>query len=115
MRKCTYCGQEKELELFSKNNFTKDGYLAICKLCFNERAKTYRKKGEKKPASKTSGLKLGNTTKKDWCLMFAALEKMGYDLTRDIHQQFCEKHNLPPRKRKPSEKLITYIPSDCTE
>lgn len=115
MKKCNHCQEIKPFELFTRNNLCKDGYLNICKSCFNARAKKYREKWERKPPTEMSGLKLTNTTKKDWCEMFALLEKIGYDLTKNIHLQFCEKHSLTPRKKKPSEKMRTYIPSDCQE
>ena len=115
MKKCNHCGTEKVFSAFTRNNLCVDGYLNICKECYNLRAKKYREKKERQPPTDFSGLKLTNTTKEDWCKAFEFLERIGYDLTKDVHQQFCDKHLLTPRKKKPSENVISYIPSDCRE
>ena len=70
------------------------------------------KKKTPDPLGAHSALKLTNTKKTDYCDMYRFLGKIGYDLTRDIHIQFCEKYNLPLKKR-PSKSQNHYGPNDC--
>lgn len=32
--------------------------------------------------------------------MYRFMKSMGYDLSKDIHLQFCERYNLKPKKRR---------------
>ena len=54
---------------------------------------------------------LWNVKKEDWIETFEFLKQIGYDLSKDIHEQFCDKHNLTPRKRK-YENSIIYTPQE---
>ena len=47
-KKCTKCGEVKQIECFSKNKGTKDGYHTWCKLC----QKQYRKKNKERIAER---------------------------------------------------------------
>lgn len=111
---CKSCGKEKKVESFTKNKNMRSGYLNTCKICFNQRAKQYREKKEKVKLELDPNLRLANTKLLDWCRMWKIVEQLGYDIHGDIHQQFCERHTLP-YKKKPPKNIKTYIPSDCEE
>ena len=36
----------------------------------------------------------------DYELMYELFKELGYDITKNIHNQFCERHNLIPDTRK---------------
>jgi len=117
MKECTYCQEKKDLSAFTKNNLTRDGYLNVCKSCNNIRAAKYREKGQGAAPTELSGwsgLKMNGTTIKDWCGMYLFLEKIGYDLEKNIHEQFCEKNNLKQKKRR-RENVIHYSVQECKE
>lgn len=57
-------------------------------------------------------MKITNTTIKDYTEMYDALKKMGYDPNEDIHQQFCDRHNLPYKVRNKKHKN-RYSYMDC--
>lgn len=59
-------------------------------------------------------MKLTNPNIGDWCRMWRAMEKLGYDTTKDIHPQFAEKHKVR-EKKKPPKNIRRYNPSDCVE
>lgn len=40
-KKCTTCGDDKDLNEFNKNKSKKDGYNNICRICSNARSKQY--------------------------------------------------------------------------
>ena len=42
MKKCTKCGEEKELNLFYKCFAAKDGYKTLCKQCCDNKKKEYQ-------------------------------------------------------------------------
>ena len=43
---CTKCNQEKNISEFNKDNSGKFGVYSICKVCFNNQSKIYRKKNK---------------------------------------------------------------------
>ena len=110
---CCSCKKEKELKAFYKNGYVSSGYDGRCKLCRKknlkcrgnkERVKVGRPKLQNAP-------QLWNVRKEDWIETFEFLKSMGYDLSKNIHEQFCVRHNLEPRKRM-YEKSIQYTPQD---
>lgn len=111
---CCSCEKEKTLNEFWRNRDTKSGYDGKCKYC---RVKGYYcKKKPKKESGKPKnieGPQLYNCSKQDWIETYEFLKNIGYDLSgeKTIHEQFCEKHNLTPRKRM-REKSIQYSPKD---
>jgi len=40
-KKCTTCGDDKDINEFNKNKSKKDGYNNICRVCSNARSKRY--------------------------------------------------------------------------
>lgn len=57
-------------------------------------------------------LRLGKPEKQDYIETYELLDKMGYDLKKDIHIQFCEKYNLKPRQPK-KEFKGRLSPEEC--
>ena len=97
-RVCKACGNEKNLKSFHRNGLYKDGFDVRCKICKRQGVLVKERK-PKKIAKTPSPLSLKCPTKEDYKTMFLFLERMGYDLNRDIHIQFCEKYNFKPKKR----------------
>ena len=92
----------------------KGGYEARCKMCKKAKILCRKKEGIKRGRPKyLDGPQLLNVRKQDWIETYEFLKMIGYELSGDktIHQQFCERYNLPPRKRM-KEKSIQYSPKD---
>jgi len=117
MKTCYVCGREKKFESFGRNNQYSDGLQRMCKICKNDRQRNYMKK-RGRPRKQNSNEKIDtkfrlvNPTKNDWCLMWSLLTEIGYDVNKNIHEQFAEKYKVPV-KVKPPEKPNAYIPSQC--
>ena len=77
-------------------------------------ARNYRMKRKEEPVLPVPNLRLSTTKKSDYCAMYEFLEKIGYDLNRNIHEQFCEKYGLIPKKKRKGSPN-SYFPSDCNE
>lgn len=109
---CCGCGKEKDIKHFYKNALLPTGYEKRCKICKNSRVKCKKGVGNKRgrPQLKNQP-QLWNVRKKDWVDTYEFLKSIGYDLNKNIHEQFCEKHNLPTRKRM-KEKSLQYSPQD---
>lgn len=106
---CCACKKTKELKSFYRNKLFKSGYDNKCKICKFE--KKYCRQKQSKKLQKSSSLRLSNITEKDWIDMYNFLTSLGYDISGDIHLQFCEKHSLKPRNRM-KEKSTTFSPKD---
>lgn len=109
---CNWCGLYKKISSFGKVAKNADGHNKVCKICLNAYHKRKRQEQDY-PLRKLNLPRLSNVSKKDYCFMYEFLEKIGYDLQRDIHLQFCEKYNLKPKKR-PSKHESRYKPDDCS-
>ena len=111
---CCACKKEKELKSFYVNCYMKGGYEARCKMCKKSKILCRKKEDVKRgrPQLKNQP-QLWNVRKSDWIESYEFLKKIGYDLSSDktIHEQFCEKHNIKPRKRM-YEKSLQYSPKD---
>lgn len=46
--------------------------------------------------------------------MWYFFDRMGYDITKNIHEQFTNKYGLPKRKIPP-KKIRRYEPSTCID
>ena len=105
---CRACGIEKALTKFptlmSRN---RAGVCRICKATGRTIVKTKVK--EKKV---DAPLNLGNVNINDYIKMYQYLEKSGYSLEEDIHEQFCKRYNLTPHSPK---KVFNrhYSQKDC--
>lgn len=107
---CKACGREKELDSFYKHGKCKDGYNSRCKLCIIHRNFIRYKKETKKHTFRDNPLSGAGVTKHDYEGMWLLLKSFGYDLSRPIHEQFCEKYNLPLKKRKSQKTRDKYPP-----
>lgn len=109
---CCACGKDKPITSFYRNKIMKDGYEGKCKYCkkTNVKCRSGDRKKPGRPKLKNTP-QLWNVRKEDWIETFEFLKKIGYSLERNIHEQFCERHNLVPRKRM-YEKSIQYSPGD---
>lgn len=107
---CKACGVVKQLKRFQKLPSGNRGN--VCNLC-KSLGNKIKKDGEKKtPPRKNNALQLGNVGIKDYRSMYEYLEKIGYSLTEDIHEQFCKKYGLTPTKKKKKFNR-QYTPEDC--
>lgn len=122
MKKCCACQQTKEYKLFYVNNHMKDGYYSRCKKCmsYGKLCRQGRPLGSTKPIKETDGkvrkngweeIRLINPTKKDYIETYEFLKRIGYKLDESIHQQFCDKHDLKPKKAKVKKNY--FSPDDC--
>lgn len=112
---CCSCKRAKQLKDFYRNSGSSSGYEGRCKICKKQKLRCYSSENKNKagrPQLKNMP-QLWNVRKKDWIDTFNFLKSLGYELSgqKTIHQQFCEKHNLQPRKRM-YEKSIKYTPKD---
>jgi hypothetical protein len=62
---------------------------------------------------KSESLNLLGLKKEDYCEMYSALSKLGYNPELDIHIQFCEKWGLKVLKRPRKGKPNNYTYQDC--
>lgn len=112
--KCSTCGKFKKVESFSKNNRNKSGRDSKCKICKNLYQKLGREKRGEVFTETLSYAKMSGLTKRDWCKTYEFLKSMGYDVTKDIHLQFTERHGLR-YKQRPKRNKITYTYEDCLD
>lgn len=100
---CCACGIDKPVGKFYKNAALKMGYDAKCKSCKNKglRCRKANKEEKTEPTRKKEFPYITNTTIQDWLETYSFLRDIGYELREDlsIHEQFCLKYNLPPRKK----------------
>jgi len=116
---CCSCGFEKHITSFYKNAYVPTGYEARCKTCKNNKQRCRAEKNYDRSKNLSSGRprqdapQLWNVRKQDWVETFMFLKSIGYNLSGDktIHEQFCDKHNIEPKKRT-YEKSIQYTPQD---
>ena len=70
---------------------------------------------KKKDSFNTQHLNIVGVTKNDYCAMYSAMVKLGFNPEMDIHTQFMNKWSLKvsnrPRKGKPNQ--FSY--QDCQE
>jgi len=114
-KKCKICEMTKPLESFYVCHKCNKGRQATCKICILE------KRGKKpKPLhpfnrefrkSDKAHFSLAGCTKKDYMDMYYILSKIGYDVNKDIHKQFTDKHN--EGKKYPMKYKKRKINTDC--
>lgn len=109
---CASCGKEKDRRFYYTYKSCRDGLSPRCKICHTQglekKTEIINNGGRKR---NQDGPALFNVSRKDWIQTYELLEKMGYDLNNDLHIQFCEKHNLEPKRRTPEKSLI-FSPKD---
>jgi hypothetical protein len=103
LRMCKCCSENKPLSEFYRNSTYSNGYETRCKTC--------KKAGLTIPKDKLYDIednseayqfKISHLTEEDYLDTYRTLQAIGYDIhsQKTIHQQFCEKYNLRPKKRK---------------
>ena len=117
---CRTCGMLKSLEKFYGCKNCTDGRAGSCKICSIQK-KTSKKIAEGKihpfnkefRRSETSWYSMAGSTKQDYMDMWEILGQMGYDLEKDIHQQFLDKFNVyeksPMKYKKRKSGFESYI------
>lgn len=120
MKKCCSCEEVKDYKLFYVNNASPDGYFGKCKQCFikgkncsrGRKSLTEKELISLKYSRKESfnDIRLVRTSKLDYVETYRLLKKMGYSLSKSIHEQFCEKHGLTPTE--PKEFNFYFSPED---
>lgn len=93
---CKACKLEKPSTKFYRNKNCVSGFHPRCKMCMKTGIKINQGPKKKSAFSTKARLTLRNPEAVDYIDTFLFLEKIGYDLTKDIHIQFCEKYNLTP-------------------
>lgn len=83
---CPVCGKYKPEKEFYKRKKGKWGVESTCKIHFSKRDKD--DKGE------NDHIKFNKVTEQDFIGARILLQKMGYDTTKDVHQQFLKKFKL---------------------
>jgi hypothetical protein len=96
---CRDCNDYKPSTEFNKCSKCPFGLHILCKEHHREQnRKQYQnnKLKEKKKLTKDdmSYLRISFPTENDYLLMKKFLEKLGYDTSKNIHNQFMERHNL---------------------
>jgi hypothetical protein len=96
---CKVCEKEKKITSFTKLLTGNRG--SVCNLCKSLGHTIKKKNPTQRKVIKNNPLSLGNVSIKDYVLMYQFLERAGYTLgNNDIHEQFCKKYNLKPKKKK---------------
>ena len=86
---CAACEIEKPLIEFWMDRQNPDGLNRRCRTCVNARIKIPLDRMLKKVTEQT----VKDRLKRDYDTVYGLLEVIGYDLTKDLHQQFLDRHN----------------------
>lgn len=84
---CPVCGQYKPEKEFYKRKNTKFGVEPRCRI-------HYSKKDKDEKDNENAHLKFGRVTEKDFVGARELLQKLGYDTTKNVHEQFKKKFKL---------------------
>jgi len=107
---CRACEKEKKITSYSR---TASGNRAgVCNLCRSLGNTIKNKNRSQKEPTKNHPLQLGNVSQKDYEIMYKYMEKMGYNLSQDLHEQFCIKYGLTPNSPKKTF-LNHHTQKDC--
>lgn len=109
-KKCLECKVERRVTMFAKRYNQRDGRISVCKLCYVKNAKPEPEKKE----SWENEIKLGKPTKEDYAAMYEFMAVIGYDVNKDIQEQFIDKWNKVSQKklkyrRRTTNNLSTYF------
>jgi len=106
---CRACGFAKRLKSFQTLKSGNKG--GVCNLCKSQGKRIPR---EPKPSRipKNIELQFGFIRKEDYVEMYEFMEKIGYELQFDLHEQFCKKYGLTPNSPKKTFKNH-YTQKDC--
>lgn len=106
---CRACNISKRLKSFQTLKSGNKG--GVCNLCKSQ-GKKIPKEIKTKTIPKNIALQLGFIRKEDYIEMYKCMELMGYDLTQDLHEQFCRKYGLTPNSPKQTFNNY-YTQKDC--
>lgn len=95
---CKACGASKLMKDFRKHPTCAGGYYPRCKHCIANKNMIYSEKN-KKQSGIDDFLGMTGTNKQTYIDMYLFLQKMGYDISKPIAEQFAEKHNLKVKQR----------------
>jgi hypothetical protein len=124
-KKCTICNEVKNFDEFYNRKAAKDGKQSTCKFCMKKAQFEFVKNKpkilipeDKKGNLKNKTLVLSGIKKEDYCEMYCAMGKLGYNpanTQKSIHVQFCEKWSLNVSKRPRKGKPNQYTYQDCQD
>jgi len=105
-KECKICKVTKPLKEYFSCQKCGDGHLGICKVC-KKSGKTIRDMNPKKQPKfnrmwsnfDDNFMKMKVVTKDDYRSMYEFLKGCGYDVSKDIHQQFIDKWNATSNKK----------------
>ena len=118
---CKYCGKEKDLTSYYKKIASPDGHQSVCKICTGIITKEYKEKRQqdfvekKKEKRDPKELSLVGTTHRDYCSMYSAMDKLGYNPEMNIHIQFMKKWGLKVSKSPRKGPVNQFSYQDCQE
>lgn len=110
-KECSVCGLVKPITNFHNRSVEKDGYNKKCKKCVTE----YINRSKKTNWKKKPRFGLTRLSREHWCNMYELLKTIGYDIQRDIHEQFIKKYNITEYKERPNKNTLTYKGCDCLD
>jgi len=94
---CKACLIEKSIDSFYRCKNCVNGRAGTCKICKQKGNKIVRDKihpfNLMWRKNNTDFFSMNRVTKEDYVLMWQLLEKLGYDTSKDVHQQFMDKVN----------------------
>jgi hypothetical protein len=94
-RMCASCEVTKPINQFYRNNALIDGYEKRCKTCKINNISSRVKAEPKEKYNAEVTMNLVGLREDDFKSTYLFLQSIGYDLSRNLHEQFCEKYNLP--------------------
>lgn len=99
---CSKCKQVIDLKLFAKNKATKSGYGAICKSCFNARAREYNKRNPDKRLAREQKYHAKNPEKRKqlWAAYYAKNKKVLLEKQKEFANRNPEVVRAKYRKYK---------------
>lgn len=104
-KECKICKTVKPLQDYYVCKQCSDGHLGICKVCKksgkNLKSLQYKQPKFNKEWSKFDDnfMKMKFVTKDNYRLMYDFLARCGYDISKDIHQQFIDKWNATSKNK----------------
>jgi hypothetical protein len=118
---CKYCGKEKDITSYYKKKAAPDGHQSVCKICTGIITNEYKeiRLRENPPVKKKKQdpkeLSLVGSCKNDYCSMYSAMGRLGYNPEMDIHTQFMNKWGLKVSKSLRKGPVNQFSYQDCQE
>lgn len=122
---CNACGIEKDRTFFHLCSKCTDGIIKICKTCKNRGLKSNKIKVKQHTFNTSYRIgekghfSLAGCGAPDYRQMYLLLTEMGYDVNKDVHQQFLDKHNpqidIPMKYKKRQYNTDNFYLSDGTK